>query len=91
MKILMTILLATLVSAPSFDQLTKKTNIVRVNDIDMYFEIYGEGEPLLLLHGWTQSSAFWKDYIPTYAQNFQVYVIDLRGHGRTSPIAMTLP
>jgi pimeloyl-ACP methyl ester carboxylesterase len=57
-----------------------------VNGIDMYYEVYGEGEPLLLLHGWTQSSRFWFDYIPTYAKNFKVYAIDLRGHGRTSKL-----
>lgn len=76
-----------MVSWQSFGQLSMQANTIRANGIDMYFEVYGEGEPLLLLHGWTQSSAFWKEYIPTYAQNFKVYAIDLRGHGRSSPIS----
>ena len=46
----------------------------------------GKVKPLLLLHGWTQSSEFWKDYISVYAKKFKVYAVDLRGHGRTSPI-----
>ena len=73
-------------SIQSFSQLSKVTEIVKVNGIDMYYEVYGEGEPLLLLHGWTQSSSFWSEYIPTYAQHFKVYAIDLRGHGRTSQL-----
>lgn len=75
-----------LISLQSFGQLSKVTETVRVNGIDLYYEAYGEGEPLLLLHGWTQSSSFWSEYITTYAQYFKVYAIDLRGHGRTSPL-----
>lgn len=69
-----------------YGQLPKKTATVHVNGIDLYYEIYGEGEPLLLLHGWTQSSQFWSDYIAEYAKTFEVYAIDLRGHGKTTPL-----
>ncbi len=75
-----------IVSFSSSGQLEKKTEMIKVNGIDMYFEIYGEGEPLFLLHGWTLSSQFWSEYIPAYLKNFKVYAIDLRGHGRTSPV-----
>jgi len=57
-----------------------------INGIELYYEVHGKGEPLLLLHGWTQSSRFWADYIPEFAEHFQVYAIDLRGHGRTSAL-----
>ena len=67
-------------------QLFKNSETIEVNGINMYYEVYGEGEPLLLLHGWTQSSSFWSEYIPTYAQHFKVYAIDLRGHGKTSQL-----
>lgn len=76
----------TIMSGQSIGQLSKKTEVVQVNGIDMYYEVYGKGEPLILLHGWTQSSTFWSDYIPTYAQHFKVYALDLRGHGRTSQV-----
>lgn len=66
--------------------LPKNSRIVKVNGIDMYYEIFGKGEPLLLLHGWTQSSKFWSEFIEIYAHYFEVYAIDLRGHGNTSPI-----
>jgi pimeloyl-ACP methyl ester carboxylesterase len=74
-------------SEQSFGQLSRSTDTVKVNGIDMYYEVYGVGEPLLLLHGWTQSSSFWSDYVPAFAKQFQVYSIDLRGHGRTSPLS----
>lgn len=86
MKKLIIFAIIAIISEQSYAQLSQKTEIVKVNGIDMYYEIYGEGEPLLLLHGWTQSSEFWSEYIPTYAQHFKVYAIDLRGHGRTSPV-----
>ncbi len=86
MRFLKLFIVAALVSGQSFGQLPKNDQKIKVNGIEMYFEVYGEGEPLLLLHGWTQSSSFWETYIPTYAQNFKVYAVDLRGHGRTSPI-----
>lgn len=75
-----------LVSGQSFGQPSKKAEYVNINGIDLYYEVYGEGEPLLLLHGWTQSSSFWSKYVPTYSKHFKVYVIDLRGHGRTSQL-----
>ncbi|WP_422082954.1 alpha/beta fold hydrolase [Ulvibacterium sp.] len=63
-----------------------RTEIVNVNGIELYYEQYGKGEPLLLLHGWTQSSQFWSEYISTYAQSYEVYAVDLRGHGKTTPL-----
>lgn len=64
----------------------KTSETLRLNSIDLYYEAYGEGEPLLLLHGWTQSSQFWTGYIEAFAKNYEVYALDLRGHGRTSPL-----
>lgn len=86
MKKLITLVLVAIISGYSFGQRPNKTELVKVNGIDMYYEVYGEGEPLLLLHGWIQSSVFWSEYIPKYAQHFKVYAIDLRGHGRSSQV-----
>jgi pimeloyl-ACP methyl ester carboxylesterase len=38
------------------------------------------------LHGWTQTSDFWKPYIDQFAAQYKVYAIDLRGHGKSSPL-----
>lgn len=86
MKAFIPYIIMALISGHSFGQLLKNSETVKVNGIDMYYEVYGEGEPLLLLHGWTQSSKFWAEYIPTYVQHFKVYAVDLRGHGRTSKV-----
>ena len=48
-----------------------------------YYEVYGDGPPLLLLHGWTQTSAFWSSMIASLSKDYQVYVLDLPGHGRS--------
>jgi pimeloyl-ACP methyl ester carboxylesterase len=59
---------------------------VRVNGQDLYYETSGKGDPLLLLHGWTQTSAFWAPYAAHLQSGFEVYALDLRGHGRSSPL-----
>ena len=53
------------------------------NGQQLYFEVHGTGEPLLLLHGFSGSS---QDWIPSLAQwgtKFQFILPDLRGHGRS--------
>lgn len=56
---------------------------VRVNDINMYYEIHGEGEPLLLIHGTCFDTTGWAQQIPSFSQKYQVIVFDNRGTGRT--------
>jgi pimeloyl-ACP methyl ester carboxylesterase len=60
---------------------------VAVNGITLSYETYGQGTPLLLLHGWTQSAAFWQPYLNHYADTFEVYAVDLRGHGKSTPLS----
>jgi pimeloyl-ACP methyl ester carboxylesterase len=57
---------------------------VNVNDIKVYYEIYGEGEPLLLLHGNCGSIENFIYQIPELCKHFQVIAIDSRAQGRTS-------
>ncbi len=56
---------------------------IQVNDIELYYEIHGAGEPLLLLHGLGSSSQDWEMQIGFFAQNYQVIAIDERGHGKS--------
>lgn len=53
-----------------------------VNGQQIYFEVHGSGEPLLLLHGFSGSSQDWKNSIPALP-DFQLIIPDLRGHGRS--------
>jgi len=57
---------------------------MKVNDIEMYFEVHDEGPPLILLHGFTASSQMWRQWIPVLKQQFQLIIPDLRGHGKTT-------
>jgi pimeloyl-ACP methyl ester carboxylesterase len=57
---------------------------VQTDDIVTYYEEYGQGEPVILLHGSFSSSADYATLIPDLAKEFKVYVIDSRGRGRTT-------
>ncbi len=57
---------------------------VNLNGIDIYYEVYGEGDPLLLLHGGLGNGTYWANQIPVFAESYQVIVMDSRGHGRSS-------
>jgi pimeloyl-ACP methyl ester carboxylesterase len=51
--------------------------------LDIYYEEYGSGEPLVLLHGGTATSKMWGQQIPAFAERFRVIAPDTRGHGNT--------
>jgi pimeloyl-ACP methyl ester carboxylesterase len=56
-----------------------------VNGISMYYEIYGNGSPLVLIHGGgsTIETSFGR-VIPEFAKHYQVIAVELQAHGRTS-------
>jgi pimeloyl-ACP methyl ester carboxylesterase len=56
---------------------------VPINGVRYYYEIRGQGEPLLLLHGGLGSIEMFGPVLPALAQSRQVIAIDLHGHGRT--------
>ncbi len=56
---------------------------IEANGLRVYYEAYGEGEPLLLLHGGTATSRSWASHLPAFAERFRVFAPDSRGHGRT--------
>lgn len=56
---------------------------VQANGLNIYYEMYGVGEPLILLHGGTLTSRMWEHHIPAFTQHFQVIALDSRGHGKT--------
>ncbi|MCE4051251.1 2-succinyl-6-hydroxy-2,4-cyclohexadiene-1-carboxylate synthase [Bacillus sp. Au-Bac7] len=58
-------------------------NIV-VDNISYHVEVYGSGEPLLLLHGFTGDSSTWQQFIPVFEKNHQIIMMDIIGHGQTA-------
>lgn len=73
-----------------FSQTPKKSESVLINGKSIYYEIYGEGKPLFLLHGYTQSSKSWKPYIKDFEKEYEVYLVDLTGHGRSESFKQDL-
>lgn len=59
-------------------------NYADVNDIKVYYEIYGEGEPLLLLHGNSGSIENYIYQIPELSKHFKVVAVDSRAQGRST-------
>ncbi len=59
-------------------------NFVETNGVKIYYEIHGEGEPLLLLHGFTLSSKRWAPWIEDLSKDHQLIIPDLRGHGNST-------
>jgi len=55
----------------------------QVNGLNMYYEEYGSGRPLVLIHGGSATSQSWQPFISTFASHFKVITPDSRAHGKT--------
>ena len=47
----------------------------------LQYQIFGQGKPLLLVHGWAMHSGVWAEVIEKFSGSFQIIALDLRGHG----------
>jgi pimeloyl-ACP methyl ester carboxylesterase len=67
------------------DTTFKKNGYADVNGIKMYYEIYGDGKPLVLIHGGgsTIQTSFGR-IIPVLSKSHQIIAVELQAHGRTS-------
>ncbi|MBX3529704.1 MAG: alpha/beta fold hydrolase [Rhizobiaceae bacterium] len=61
-----------------------KSGHVAANGLSYYYEIHGQGEPLLLLHGGLGSIDMFGPVLPALAAGRKVIAVDLHGHGRTA-------
>lgn len=57
-----------------------------VNGINLYYEIHGTGEPLILLHGGLGSGEMFAASLAAFTEGHQVILPDLQGHGRTADV-----
>jgi len=57
--------------------------VVRANDIDIYYEVTGEGEPLVLIPYLAADQACYAFQVAEYAKHFTCFTVDLRGAGLT--------
>jgi pimeloyl-ACP methyl ester carboxylesterase len=81
-QIFLVILLAT--SSQVFAQ---SGDFIETNGVRLYYEIHGEGEPLVLLHGNTGTHDTWAQWLDELSREYKIITVDLRGHGQsTHPI-----
>jgi pimeloyl-ACP methyl ester carboxylesterase len=57
---------------------------ISVNGFEMHYQVRGNGEPLLLLHGGMGIGDDWRHVFPSDPSGYRVIVPDLRGHGRST-------
>lgn len=57
-----------------------------VNGLEMYYEVHGEGEPLLVLHGAYMTIEGWGEVLPRLAAGRQVIAAEMQAHGHTADI-----
>ena len=57
--------------------------IVDIDNTQLNYQIVGDGDPLLLLHGLGSSSQDWDLQMDDFSRHFQVILVDLRGHGKS--------
>eukprot|EP00873_Tetraselmis_striata_P032745 jgi/Tetstr1/453009/TSEL_040045.t1 len=77
--------------AETFDPIQLSTEVpvpsedgtVNIDGLNMYYQVHGEGEPLLLIHGGLMTIEAWGPILPALAEDRKVYAIELEGHGRT--------
>ena len=57
---------------------------VKVKDWDIYYEVLGEGNPVILLHGWLTTLETMRPLANNLSQNFKVYLVDVVGFGKST-------
>ena len=60
-----------------------EARVAAVNGIRMHYLRAGDGPPVVLLHGWPQTSYMWRKLLPVLARRHTVVAPDLRGYGLT--------
>ena len=66
------------------DNVTFSHHIASVNGIQLHYVTGGQGDPIVLLHGWPETWYEWRHIMPALAKNYTVIAPDLRGLGDSS-------
>jgi len=69
---------------PSVESTEPVSGMASVNDVELYYEIHGEGTALLLMHGGLGHSGHWENQLPALSEHYKVITVDSRGHGRST-------
>ncbi len=65
-------------------QAATRGHAVQINNIEMYYEEYGVGKPLVLLHGFGGCVQNWYPFTAKLSERHRLIVVDLRGHGHST-------
>jgi pimeloyl-ACP methyl ester carboxylesterase len=71
-------------SAGEAEMKPTSTDYADVNGIKLYHEIYGAGEPLVLIHGGLTTIGEMQGWVQPLAKTWQVIAVEMQGHGRTA-------
>ncbi|MEF8985391.1 MAG: alpha/beta hydrolase, partial [Bacteroidales bacterium] len=77
-------ILAIAVSCQDQSKTSVKQGIAEVNGTQLYYEMAGKGQPIVLIHGNGVDSRQWNDQFMALASNFQVVRYDVRGFGKSA-------
>ena len=66
--------------------MSSKGRHIVANGVNTYYEVHGDGEALLLLHGGTDTVECFREQTPALAKQFKVILPERRGHGRTADV-----
>jgi pimeloyl-ACP methyl ester carboxylesterase len=61
-----------------------RSGIAPVNGIRLWYAVFGHGAPVILVHGGLANANYWGLQIPALARQYEVVVLDSRGHGRST-------
>lgn len=65
---------------------SSRSGYAPVNGLDLYYEVHGEGDPLVLIHGAFGTIDTWGPILETLASSRTVIAVELQGHGHTADI-----
>jgi pimeloyl-ACP methyl ester carboxylesterase len=63
---------------------TDRSGQAQVNGVSIHYAIYGQGSPVIFLHGGLANADYWGDQVLPVAAHHTVILMDSRGHGRSS-------
>jgi pimeloyl-ACP methyl ester carboxylesterase len=77
---------AVVAAGVAFAQEAPEGHRVEINGMQMYYEVSGEGEPMIVLHGSFMTIPMMGEIVGRLAETHRVYALEFQGHGRTTDI-----
>ena len=68
------------------EDMLRETGLAEVNGARIYYEVAGEGDPLVLVHAGIADSRMWEDQLMAFADRYRVIRYDMRGFGMTAMV-----